>query len=52
MAGELGLSVRYARTDPKKYSFDMRTIKPWNKLPGSIKEAPNGEAFRSNLKQL
>jgi hypothetical protein len=52
MAGGLGLSVRYSRTDPRKYSFAMRTVEPWNKLPESVKEAPSGEAFRSRLKRL
>jgi hypothetical protein len=52
MAGGLGLSVRYSRTDPRKYSFAMRTVEPWNNLPESVKEAPSGEAFRSRLKRL
>jgi hypothetical protein len=52
MAFELGLSVRYARTNPRKHSFGMRKIEPGNKLPDSVKEAPSGEAFRTRLKQL
>jgi hypothetical protein len=52
MAGGLGLSVRYSRTDPRKYSFAMRTVEPWNKVPDSVKEAPSGKEFRSRLKHL
>ncbi len=28
-AGEHGLSVQFARTDPRKYSFAVRTVQNW-----------------------
>jgi hypothetical protein len=48
-AGEYGLTVQYARTDPSKFSFTMRTVEPWNRLPEEIKTATNREAFKSRL---
>ncbi len=48
-AGEYGLRVQYARTDPRKFSFTMRTVEPWNRLPEKIKTATNREAFKSRL---
>jgi hypothetical protein len=30
-AGGHGLSVQYARTDTRKYSFAVRTMEKWNK---------------------
>jgi hypothetical protein len=50
-AGEHGLGVQYARTDPRKYSFAMRSVEPWNRLPEEIKTATNSEVFRSRLKK-
>jgi hypothetical protein len=50
-AGEHGLRVQYARTDPRKFSFTMRTVEPWNRLPEEIKTAKDREAFRSRLKK-
>ncbi len=32
-AGEHGLGVQYAKTDPRKYSFAMQSVEPWNRLP-------------------
>jgi hypothetical protein len=32
-----GLSAQYARTDPRKYSFAVRTVDKWNKLPDEVK---------------
>jgi hypothetical protein len=50
-AGEHGLSVQFARTDPRKHSFAIRTVEPWNKLPESIKNTKSGEAFKNRLKK-
>jgi hypothetical protein len=50
-AGEHGLGVQYARTDPRKYSFAMQSVEPWNRLPEEIKKATNSEVFRSRLKK-
>ena len=51
-AGEHGLSVQYARTDPRKYSFAVRTVVDWNRLPEEVKSSRNGEEFRNKLKKL
>ncbi len=44
-----GLTVQYARTDPRKQSFAERTVESWNKLPDSIRSVPSIEAFKSRL---
>jgi hypothetical protein len=49
VAGGHGLSVQYARTDPRKYSFAVRKVEKWNNLPDNIKSAPNGEVFRNRI---
>jgi hypothetical protein len=51
-AGGHGLSVQYARTDPRKYSFAVRTVEKWNLLPDDVKSAPNGAIFRHKIGQL
>jgi hypothetical protein len=51
-AGGHGLSVQYARTDPRKYSFAVRTVEKWNRLPDEVKSAPTGTAFKEMLKKL
>jgi ribonuclease P/MRP protein subunit RPP40 len=51
-AGEHGLSVQFARTDSRKYSFDVQTVKNWNKLPEDVKTSRNGEEFKNKLKKL
>jgi hypothetical protein len=49
-AGGHGLTVQYARTDPRKYSFAVRTVESWNRLPESIKTAETGESFKRRLR--
>jgi hypothetical protein len=44
-AGGHGLTVQYARTDPRKYSFAVRTVDSWNRLPERVKAAETGESF-------
>jgi hypothetical protein len=44
-AGEYGLGVKYARTDPRKFSFTMRTVEPWNRLPEEIKNCNKQRGF-------
>jgi hypothetical protein len=51
-AGEHGLSVQFARTDPRKYSFAVRTVENWNKLPEEVKTSRNGEEFKNKMKKL
>jgi hypothetical protein len=51
-AGGHRLSVQYVRTDPRKYSFAMRTVEKRNNLPDNIKSAPKGEVFRNRTDKL
>ncbi len=48
-AGGHGLTVQYARTDPRKHSFAVRTV-AWNKLPESVRAAETGESFKRRLR--
>jgi ribonuclease P/MRP protein subunit RPP40 len=45
-----GLTVQYARTDPRKYSFAVRTVESWNRLSESVKSAETGESFKRRLR--
>ena len=49
-AGGHGLTVQYARTDPRKQSFTVRTVEPWNRLPESVRAAETGESFKRRLR--
>ncbi len=49
-AGGHGLAVQYARIDTRKYSFAVRSVECWNRLPETVKTAENGESFRRRLK--
>ncbi len=49
-AGGPGLAVQYARTDPRKYSFAVRTVESWNRLPERVKRAENGRSFKTQRK--
>ncbi len=44
------LTVQYARTDPRKYSFAVRTVESWNRLPESVKSGETGESFKRRLR--
>jgi len=50
-AYENSLTVQFARTDPRKQSFAVRTVESWNKLSDELKTAPNGETFRKMLRK-
>jgi hypothetical protein len=50
-AGERGLCVQSARTDPRKNSFAIRAVETWNRLPETMKSAENGEKFRARFKR-
>jgi hypothetical protein len=50
-AGGQGLTVQFARTDPRKYSFAVRSVEGWNKLPVHVRSAAtSSESFRKMLK--
>jgi hypothetical protein len=51
-AGGYGLAVQFARTDPIKYSFSVRAVEKWNKLPEEVRAAPSRAAFRDMIKNL
>ncbi len=48
--GGHGLTVQYARTDPRKYSFAVWTVESWNRLPESVKTAETGESVKRRLR--
>ncbi len=50
-AGEHGLSEQYARTDPRKHSFPIRKVGPWNRLSEDIKNSASSKLFKSRLKK-
>jgi len=35
-----------------RYSFAVRTVENWNKLPEDVKTSRNGEEFKNKLKKL
>ncbi|KFP15766.1 hypothetical protein Z169_16254, partial [Egretta garzetta] len=37
------------RLDIRKKFFTMRVMKPWNRLPREVVEAPSLEAFKARL---
>ena len=49
-AGAHGLVTQFARTDPRKYSFAVRTVEVWNNLPDDTKRAKTKDAFKARLK--
>ncbi len=51
-AATRGLAVQFARTDIRKYSFAVKVVEPWNRLPDTPKKAASKEAFKREWKQL
>ncbi len=49
-SGGQGLTVQFARTVPIKYTFAVRSIEGWNKLPVNVISATSNESFRKRLK--
>jgi len=41
---------QFTRTNLRKFSFSVRTVDRWNRLPDDIKQATNKEDFRKRLK--
>ncbi len=50
--GEYRLIQKFARTDPRKYSFAIRVVDPWNRLPDELKLANSKEHFKAKMKRL
>jgi len=50
--GEYRLIQKFARTDPWKYSFAVRVVDPWNRLPDDLKLANSKEHFKAKMKRL
>jgi hypothetical protein len=46
-----GLTTQYARTDVRKYSFAVRVVDKWNRLPESVRTATSKETFKRELKK-
>jgi hypothetical protein len=40
---------RYARTDIRKYSFAVRVLEGWNRLPDQVKLTASKDAFKRML---
>ena len=51
-AGGHGLTVQYARTDSRKYSFAVRAVDSWNRLTERVKAAETGESFKRRLRGI
>ena len=51
-AGPRSLIGQKAKTDPRKYSFAVRVVDPWNALPDSVREAKTQDEFKRKLKAL
>ena len=50
---ELMFKTIYARTDTFKYSFFFpRVVRPWNKLPISVKKSHSVSKFKQELKSF
>jgi hypothetical protein len=50
--GEYRLVQKFAGTDPRKYSFAVRVVDPWNRLPEDLKLANSKEHFKAKMKRL
>jgi hypothetical protein len=46
-----GLAAQYARTDVRKFSFPVRVVESWNRLPDSVKTTTSKDAFKRMLRQ-
>ncbi len=46
-----GLEAQYARTVVRKYSFPVRVVESWNRLPDNVKTTTSKDAFKRMLRQ-
>jgi hypothetical protein len=49
-AGHDNLVAMQARTDIRKYSFFVRVVQKWNRLPDELKQSKNAEEFKRRIK--
>jgi hypothetical protein len=42
--------LQNARTNQRKFSFSVRIVERWKRLPDDVKQAANQEDFRKRLK--
>jgi hypothetical protein len=47
-----GLATPFARTDIRKYSLAVRTVKHWNSLPEGARTANSQQSFEESLKNI
>jgi hypothetical protein len=47
-----GLTVQYAGTDIRKYSFAVRVVEPRNRHPNTLKKAASMEALKMEWRHL
>ncbi len=45
-----GVAIQFVRKDPRKYSFAVRSVDQWNKLPENVRASPSSESFKRRLK--
>ena len=46
------LNIPYARTNIYKFSFLPRAIRLWNRIPNSLINSNNIEAFKATIKEI
>jgi hypothetical protein len=46
-----GLAAQYARTDIRKYSFPVRVVESWDRLPDQVKTTTSKDVFKRMLRQ-
>jgi hypothetical protein len=49
---EYRLIQKFARMDPRKYSFAVRVVDPWNKLQDNLKLVNSKEQFKSKMRRV
>jgi hypothetical protein len=50
-AGTGPQSILFARIDPRKYSFAVKSIEECNKLPINVRSAASSKSFRKRFKE-
>lgn len=43
--------LKFARTDQREFSFTVRTMDKWNRLPDIVKQAATQSAFNTRRKK-
>jgi hypothetical protein len=51
-AGTKTLVPKFARTEPRKFYFTVRSVDKWNRLPQTLRQEATLDGFKRNLKQM